>query len=313
MVAHRLSALLGTLLALSATAACTDSSPSGPPPSVSGTNNITGSTGGGVPPVSGTTQRTGEAGVPRPDHVVVVVMENKDAAQVLGSDVTPYIDELGRQGVVFTDSHAITRPSQPNYIALFSGDTHGVDSNDCPQTLDAPNLGRSLLDAGLGFAGYSESLPEAGFTGCISGQYMRKHSPWTNFTNLPSSVNLPFSQFGSDYAKLPEVSFVTPNMCNDMHDCGRAQGDSWLRSNIDGYVQWARSHNSLLVLTWDEADQADDNKIATLFVGSMVRQGQYGGHVDHYKVLRTIEDMYSLPRLGESKNVEPITEVWNTR
>ena len=84
-------------------------------------------------------------------------------------------------------------PSQPNYLALFSGSTQGVTSNACPQQFPkADNLGHQLRTAGLSFAGYAESLSKVGFTGCASGGYQRKHNPWVNFTNLPASVNRPF-------------------------------------------------------------------------------------------------------------------------
>ena len=66
---------------------------------------------------------------------------------------------------------------------------------------------------------------------------------------------------------LPTVSFVVPNQENDMHSGSVRTADDWLRRNIRPYVRWARRHNSLLVLTWDEGS-GDDNHIATLVVGA---------------------------------------------
>ena len=108
-----------------------------------------------------------------------------------------------------------------------------------------------------------------GFTGCRAGEYARKHNPWTDFSTVPPAANQPLSAMPADYAALPTISFVIPNLCHDMHDCSIAQGDAWLRQNIDGYAQWARTHNSLLIVSFDESEsnRDRDNHIATLAVG----------------------------------------------
>jgi len=102
--------------------------------------------------------------LPRPDHVLVVVMENKDPGEIIGNASAPYLTGLARAGASFTDAHAETHPSQPNYLALFSGSTQGVTDNGCDHRLTAPNLGSALLASGRTFAGYSEGLPQAGST-----------------------------------------------------------------------------------------------------------------------------------------------------
>ena len=135
--------------------------------------------------------------LPRPDHVLVVVMENKDPGEIIGNAAAPYLTGLARAGASFTDAHAETHPSQPNYLALFSGSTQGVTDNGCDHRLTAPNLGSALLASGRTFAGYSEGLPQAGSTVCTAGRYARKHSPWVNFTDLPgATTNLPASTRG---------------------------------------------------------------------------------------------------------------------
>jgi phosphatidylinositol-3-phosphatase len=248
---------------------------------------------------------------PRPDHVLVVIMENHAYADVVGSSSAPYIGSLARAGANFTDSHGVTHPSQPNYLALFSGGTQGVTSNACPQALSAANLGGELISAGVSFAGYADGVPSDGYRGCKSASYARKHNPWVNFGDLAApATNKSFASFPASYADLPTVAFVVPDMCHSMHDCPVATGDGWLARHVDGYVQWAKTHNSLLILTFDEDDGSTDNHIATIFVGPMVAPGDYGEHVTHYTVLRTLEDMYRLPHLGASARESPITDVW---
>jgi phosphatidylinositol-3-phosphatase len=264
------------------------------------------------PPIpAGTPVPVAPAAVPAPAHVVVVVFENEDAEAVIGSPDAPYLTSLSRAGANFTDAHGETHPSQPNYLALFSGTTHEVTDDSCPLELHGGNLADQLLTAGRTFVGYSEGLPEAGSTECESDRYRRKHNPWVNFPDLPEAINQPYSALPDDYADLPTVSIVVPDMCNDMHDCGVAAGDSWARENLARYVKWAQSHDSLLVVTFDESEGRDDgNHIPTVLVGPMVAAGASAQPIDHYSILRTLEEMYGLPPLGLAANRSPITGVW---
>ena len=104
------------------------------------------------------------------------------------------------------------------------------------------------------------------------------------------------------------MSFVIPNQQNDMHSGPIRTADDWLREHIRSYVKWARTHNSLLVLTWDEG--SGDNHIATIVAGAHVRPGQYDQPVTHYSLLRTVEDLYDLPHAGASANAQPITGIF---
>jgi phosphatidylinositol-3-phosphatase len=248
----------------------------------------------------------------RPDHVVVVIMENKNAQDVLAAG--SYLRSLADAGASLTDMHAEAHPSQPNYLALFSGDTQGVTDDSCPQAFHTPSLAGELGAAGESFVGYAEDLPQPGFTGCRAGGYARKHGPWTDFADVPPGASLPLSAMPTDFSQLPTVSFVVPNLCHDMHDCSVGVGNRWLAQNIDPYAQWARTHNSLLILTFDEseADGDRDNHIATVAVGEHVTPGPVTERTDHYGLLRTIEDLYGLRPLGRSAEATRITSLWQT-
>ena len=250
------------------------------------------------------------ATVPRLAHVVVVMMENHSFGDVLGSSDAPYLTSLAARGAEFTRSFAISHPSEPNYLALFSGSTQGVTSDACPVTFDAPNLAAGLLNAGKTFAGYAEGLPATGSPVCTTGEYARKHVPWTDFTNVPAAVSKPFSSWPGDYTRLPAVSFVIPNLCDDMHDCPVSAGDAWLRAHLDGYARWAMTHDSLLIVTWDEDDGSAQNQIPTIFVGQPVLPGHYATQITHYSVLRTIEDAFGLRHDGAAATTSPITGIW---
>ena len=249
--------------------------------------------------------------IPRPDHVVIVVEENHSAAGVLGNPAAPYINSLASSGANFTQAFAEYHPSQPNYIAMFSGGSQGVTDDSCPIALTGQTLASQLISAGFSFGGYSEGLPGVGSTVCFSGAYARKHNPWADYASLPASVNMPMTSFPSDYSQLPTVSFVIPNLINDMHDGTIAQGDTWLHDNLDPYVQWAKSHNSLLILTFDEDDFSENNQIPTIITGQRVQQGAYTDHINHYSLLRTLQDAFGLPPLGASATATPIQNIWN--
>lgn len=254
--------------------------------------------------------------IPRYDHVVIVVMENKSIASIVGNTTdAPYINSLLASGVNFTQSYAVTHPSQPNYLALFSGSTQGITDDSCPHTFGTDNLGHQLIAAGYTFAGYSETMPSIGYTGCAYGLsgYVRRHNPWVDFSNLSPSTNLPYTLFPGDFTQLPTLSFVIPNLCNDMHDCSVSTGDAWLSSHISSYINWAKTHNSLLILTWDEDDDLTQaNRIITLFAGANIKPGAYTEWINHYSVLRTLENMFGLTALGNASAATPITDVWST-
>jgi acid phosphatase len=248
--------------------------------------------------------------LPEPAHVMVAIFENEDVSHVVGSANAPYLTELANSAANFDDAHGEAHPSQPNYLALFSGSTQGVTDDHCPIDLSGDNLAAQLQAAGKTFVGYSEGLPEAGYTGCKSGQYARKHNPWVDFSGLPASVNQPFSALPANYADLPTVSFVVPDLCNDMHDCGVATGDAWAKKNLQPYVDWATQHNSLLMVTFDEDSGTHDNHIATVVAGAGVAATTSDQHVDHYDLLRTIEDMYGLGHLGAAADAQGLVGVW---
>lgn len=250
--------------------------------------------------------------LPVPDHVLVVVLENKDADQILGSPHAPYLNSLAASSANFVNARAETHPSQPNYLALFSGDTQGVTDDTClTAPLDSPSLGGRVLAAGRSFAGYAEDLPGVGFTGCTRAGYARKHNPWVDFADVPPTASRPLTDLPADYVDLPTVAFLIPNLCHDMHDCDVSTGDTWLRQNIARYAAWALNHNSMLVVTFDESESSrGDNHIVTLMSGAMVRPGTYDEPIDHYRLLRTITEMYRMPPLGRSGQVDPLRDCW---
>jgi hypothetical protein len=227
------------------------------------------------------------------DHIIVVVEENHGYTDIIGSSAAPYINSLANQGVSFTDFHAEAHPSQPNYLALFSGSTQGVTDDNSYFFPTAPTLAGELLHAGYSFTGYAEAS-KTGY-----------HDPWEQFGES-QNLGKDFSQFPTDFNQLPTVSFVIPNVQNDMHSGTITQGDQWLSTNLSAYADWAKTHNSLLVVTWDEDDGHTVNQIATIVVGAGVQAAQNSQTVNHYSLLHTIENAYGLPGLTSNDINAPL-------
>ena len=288
------------------------------------------------------------SGLPVFDHVVIVIEENKDYGEIIDNKHAPYLNRLRAEAANLTRMFGEEHHSQGNYFWLFSGSNQNVGFYDQVPTvpIKSANLGEELFLKGLTFGGYSEDLPQVGslvdWSKNARGKtsYARKHNPWASFSfppknQLAGSANMPFSLFPTreeDFAKLPTVAIVVPGLKNDMHDGlvrkSVPNGDEWLRNNINAYYQWARSHNSLLIVTWDENDDQYDklhpagitvagltnpfagtktakgrsiqNRIATLVAGAHIKPGDYpeGKGVTHVNLLRTLEAMYGLPRAG---------------
>ncbi len=251
------------------------------------------------------------AGLPRPAHVVVVMEENHSYNEIMKPGAAPYFQSLARSSALMTNSFANTHPSLLDYLDIFSGSTRGLQGDATPDNpLPGPDLAGLLIQHGQTFAGYSEGLPYAGYVGDDVGNYVRRHAPWTEFADVPPEDSRPLSAFPKNYGRLPTVSFVTPDLTNDMHDGSIARGDQWLKKNLDGYVRWARMHSSVLIIQWDESD-SDPNHIPTLIAGARIKPGRYAEPITHFNILRTIEDFYGIGHAGASAHARPIADIFH--
>jgi acid phosphatase len=254
---------------------------------------------------------------PAYDHVVIVIEENEQYQQIIGSFQAPYINSLANGGVSFTNMHAIVHPSQPNYLELFSGSNQGVTGDATPSSkFTTPNLGASLIAAGKTFAGFSEGLPTTGdITSDNVNNYVRRHCPWIcwmpateplDLNQISRTLHKPFTAFPNDFTQLPTVSFVIPNNLHNMHTGSIQEADNWLKANLKAYADWAKLNNSLLIVTWDEDSFQQANRIPTIFYGANLRAFANHGAWSLHNLLRTLEDMHGLPASGRAAKVSPI-------
>lgn len=268
------------------------------------------------------------------DHVVIVIEENHGYDQIVGSGSAPYINKLLAESAVFTDAHAVTHPSQPNYLAFFSGTTQGITGDQCLKDstpFTTPNLGAALIKNGYTFKGYAQTMPSVGYRECVyqistltdQTLFGRKHCPWINWqgtkkNNFPDSLSVPITSFPKNFDELPTVAIVIPDMDHDMHNIGTpgdsaaiVRGDNWLKENISAYVEWAKTHNSILILTYDEDQFTAENHILTLIAGANIKPGKYSENINHYSVLKTLEAMYGL-HVTDTTNDIGIKDIWKS-
>jgi len=248
-------------------------------------------------------------------HIVVILMENKEYTQVIGSSDAPYLNRLAKRKVLLTKEYAISHPSLPNYLTLTGGSTFGITS-DCT---DCNVKGRNIVDQlepnGISWKAYMQSMPSPCYKGPSAGtspnEYAKKHDPFMYFNDIRRdtarcSKIVPFTQFHGDLKRgLPRFAWITPNECNDMHSCPIATGDAWLKAWVPKIIP-ALGSNGIVLVLFDEG--SSDATCCSLGTG--------GGHVvaviagpgakdstkiraaaDHYSVLRLIEDEWGFGRL----------------
>ena len=237
-------------------------------------------------------------------HIVIIVMENENLGNVLKN---PYFAGLAGRGALLKNFRALTHPSQPNYIAMISGELYVRDNNrhDLPQT----NLVDLLEAAHVSWKAYQEDYPGACAAGMTYGNYVRKHNPFISFDTIRKNpercariVNA--AQLAIDVANddLPAFSFYTPDMNNDGHDTPLKFAADWLKGFLEPLLADPKfAKDTLVVITFDEGTVIGSNIIYTALLGPMVNPG----HTDtarytHYSLLRTIEDTFNLGTLGRN-------------
>ena len=253
--------------------------------------------------------------VPRLNHVMIVVMENHSYDEVR---TLPYTATLISNYTSFSQSYAVSHPSQPNYLALWAASTLGITDDTCPPAgspYSAANLGSSCELAGVSWKSYCENLPGVGSTVCVSADnlYKRKHHGCPDFSNLNHARECPYSQLATDIAAgtLPALSFVVPNMCDDMHDCSTTIGDTWLANNLPAMIS-AVGPRGLVILTWDEDDKSSANHILTVFAGAAVKSNYVSTQtITHYTVVRTICDALGISSFANASTATAPLDVWS--
>jgi phosphatidylinositol-3-phosphatase len=250
------------------------------------------------------------SGIPSFSHVYVIVMENRGYNAIVGYHGAPYINSLIKSYGLAINYTGVAHPSEPNYLALFSGSTQGI-SNDGNYNFQGKNLADQLEAKGKTWKVYAQNVPLDCFPGAISmggedgsGTYARKHEPAISFTDISSSAQrcaniTDFTHFDPAAAN---YELIIPNECNDMHNCTVEAGDAFLKGFVPKILDSsAWQQGGVLFITWDEGEGDPGFKVATLVISNSVPVGFTSSTPhDHYSLLRTIEDGWGLGCLNET-------------
>ena len=245
----------------------------------------------------------------RYDHVIWVWMENKNTSAVFDSKQAPFLGELGSEcarATMYVDGGV--HPSLPNYIAATSGATQGIADDNGPSkhALTVDNIFRQVRSAGKTARSYNESMPGV----CAltsSGRYAVKHNPAAYYVGADDRAacqrdDVGFDQFAVDLAAnaLASFSFVTPDLCSDMHDCSVGTGDAWLRRFVSSIIDQPsyRTGTTVVFIVFDESEGA--GTMPFYAIGPSVTPGtEATATLNHGSLLAFTEDALGISdRLG---------------
>jgi hypothetical protein len=260
----------------------------------------------------------------------MIVLENKDFKDVIGSGQMPFLNSLAQQNVLLSNYFAISHPSLPNYIALTSGNTQKITSDCTDCFLDKPNLADEIETSGRTWKTYQEDMPSPCFVG-DADPYYQKHDPFIYYDSIRLNASrctqsiVPLTQLDADLAanKLPNFSFVMPNICNSSHSCSLDKADKWINqmvTKLQGSASLGKK--SLIIITFDEGgDQSNGSccglggkaggQVATVLISPLAHQAFVDGTAySHYSLLKTILAAWNLPDLGDTPSSELIEAPW---
>jgi phosphatidylinositol-3-phosphatase len=257
--------------------------------------------------------------VPRFSHAILVVFENHSARRILGRVGSPF-RWLAHRNALLSRYDAVAHPSLPNYLALVSGSTYGVH-HDCTHCVfRGPSLADTLTAHSLTWKMYVEHLPLYLSQGLSITGPEKARLPFLYFRTLLGAsgrLTVPLSAFYRDLGRhrLPSFSLVIPDLCHDMHSCSIAKGDRWMRAFLHLVLRPGLPPRTAIFVTFDEGRWTDvrggGGRVVGIVGGPLVRPHSLSrASLDHYSLLRTIEDGFGLPALGHSADARPITGIW---
>jgi hypothetical protein len=242
------------------------------------------------------------------DHVIWIIFENKKYSQVIGSTSAPYMTQMAQKCASLTNwsDAGSAFPSLPNYIALTSGSNQGVTTDNSPgslPTITADNLFRQVRARGLTEKSYQEDMP----SNCRltdSGLYTVRHNPEAYYqgsgdrtacaaNNVPLGTTTSGNLFNAlTNNTLPSFSLITPNLCNDTHDCSITTGDTWLSKWLPVILasQAYTAGRTAVVVLYDEDTPIPNFVVAPSVIPGTVVTGAYS----HYSLLRATEEMLGI-------------------
>jgi hypothetical protein len=276
---------------------------------------------------------TPKIGVPNLDHIILIMLENRDYKTVIGAGTQmPLLNALAQQNVLLSNYFAVSHPSLPNYISLVSGSTQGITSDCTGCFVNQPNLADLIEASGRTWKSYEESMPSPCFIG-DANPYAQKHDPFLYFDSIRLNAArcnqsiVPLTALDGDLAnnQLPNFSFIMPNLCNSGHDCSASTADKWVTDMVAKLqASPALGINSLIIIAFDEGSDKSiagccglgspaGGQVAVVLVSpTTLPEFTDNTPYSHYSLLKTILTAWNLPPLGltSQDSVQAITAPW---
>ncbi len=236
----------------------------------------------------------------------MIVMENESPAQVRN---LAYMRSLEHQGVFLSNYQAVAHPSLPNYLALTSGSTWRVRDDGYHVLPGHPNLGDQLTAAHVPWRAYMDGMSD----GCRDSPYPYavKHNPFAYYGGRCPSEVVPFTNFDADLAGSdpPRFVWITPNMCNDGHDCAPSVGDRWLSGVVPHLLKDpGYQDHGVIAIVWDEGHDSS-NHTAALLLSPDLQTHHSDRRWNDYSILAAVEDRLGVPRLGGAVHADALRGV----
>ncbi|MEP6757895.1 MAG: alkaline phosphatase family protein [Actinomycetota bacterium] len=259
-------------------------------------------------PITSATEAASRATRARRPPVVLIVLENHEYGSIVGSPSAQWLNHtFFKRGTLFTRYHATHHPSLPNYLAMTSGTTNGCSSDECPRKhYTTNNIFHQLLTAGIGWAAWMESMPSRCALSPTS-LYAVKHNPPAYYRDLfPNACRTRDRPYPRKLPRrLHPFTFITPNVCHDMHDCSVATGDRWLHRHVPQLLR----RGAVVIITTDEGSSSigGGGHVMTAIAGPHVRRGVHNHRrFNHFGLLAGLERWFGVARLHRATGARPL-------
>ena len=260
------------------------------------------------PPGRAVLEAEGQAPSRAVTKLLVVIEENHSLRQMQGG--MPYAYSLAQRFGYATRYHAITRPSLPNYLAIVSGQTHGV-ADDAPPSahrLSGRTVFGQAIAHGKKAAVYADGMRTVCSTQSTgSPPYAVGHNPWPYFVGERRACRAHDTPLGRLWSairsgRLPNAGLVVPDKCHDAHDCSLSAADAWFRHLMTKVFlgrDW-RSGHLAVVLTADEDDGSQGNGVLTVVIHPSQRHHVVTAPLNHYSLTKLYEQVSHTTYLGHA-------------
>lgn len=248
-------------------------------------------------------------------RVVLIVLENHEYDEVVGSPEAPYLNRLARRETVATRYHAVAHPSLPNYLALLGGSTFGVSDNCTDCSTRGSNFALQLSRADISWRAYMEGMPRPCFSGEQAGGYVKRHDPFMYFPSIAASPRrcanvVPTRRLRTDLKRrsLPAFAWIGPDLCYSGHNCNIATADRHL-SKLVPRIMRKLGPDGTLIVTFDEGSS---NAGGGGHVFTVIAHPGHQPHrrltrtYNHYSLLAAIERHFDLPLLRAARHTRPL-------